>query len=86
MLAWVHPLVLFSAARHLTFILMMSVTQLTCASLVSQQKCLRRENPGVSDSFPPRYFPTHLSQVTARGDSQRWTFVLLKGQFTDYFK
>ncbi|KAI9543359.1 hypothetical protein NQZ68_012008 [Dissostichus eleginoides] len=26
----------------------MSVTQLTCASLVSQQKCLRRENPGVN--------------------------------------
>lgn len=33
-----------SVARHLTFILMMSVTQLTWASLVSQQKCLRRES------------------------------------------
>lgn len=31
-----------SAARHLTFILMMSVTQPTCDSLFSQQKCLGR--------------------------------------------
>lgn len=32
-----------SVAHHLTFIPMMSVTQLTCASSFSQHKCLRRK-------------------------------------------
>ena len=34
----------FCAARRLTFAEMMSVTQLTCVSLLSQQKCLWRES------------------------------------------
>lgn len=38
----------------LTFILMMSATQPTCASLLSQQKCLRRER-SVTRTVPPRY-------------------------------
>lgn len=47
-----------SAERRPTFSLMMSVTQLTCASLFSQQKCLRREESGLGQNrsigFSPR--------------------------------
>lgn len=39
-----------SAERRPTFIPMMSVTQLTCASLFSQQKCLRRGERARSES------------------------------------
>lgn len=48
----------------LTFILMMSVTQLTCASLLSQQKCLRSES-SVTQTF-------HL--VSFAPESADWTW------------
>lgn len=45
-----HRHVYVSNERRPTFILMMSVTQLTCASLFSQQKCLRRGERAWSES------------------------------------
>lgn len=78
-----------SVAQHLTFILMMSATQLTCTSFFSQQKCLRRKKLSrISYWFPPHYFShwfqTRWLNVATR--SSVWMQLPPRGQFTDHSK